>query len=268
MSEQDRGGAGVLFPFVWAASSALSIPQAINDIPNIPTLAGWALQQAAQGNWGNAFEAGIDALGALDMLDGLLEVAKASGRIRPGGPQPANKTANPPNWPVKDLDRNDPRVVLQSEPHACAAASTEMVARAHGVEDIVNQPSILADVRESMKDPLLGDTKGITADELTDAANSLEQRAGFPANDGKSWVCDGRLLDNLQDEVDRISADGPWTADIKYTAPSGRDTWHQVTVLGLDAAGDIEILDPAGYSYKMTLADFENWWYDTYITRR
>jgi hypothetical protein len=260
------------FPFVLAASGAIFLPQAINDIPNIPSLFARAYSEADQANWGRAFEAAGDALGALGILGELSAGAEAlsvesnvSNARGPGGPRTTRYNASdpsPPAWPVKNLRYNDPRIVTQSAPTSCNAAATEMAAQAAGVDGVVNESSILREIRETTGNPRIALGRGgIDNAEIVEAANALEHNASIM--DGQSWMTDARQLDNLEDEINRIGTNGPWVAEMKYNGAH-----HSVTVVGMDAVGDVMVLDPAGYAYEMTLADFEAAWYDQFISRR
>lgn len=71
--------AAITFPFIMAMSGAVFLPQAINDIPNIPTLLATALTEWDNGNWGDALEAAGDGLGALGMAG---ELAEGLGALR------------------------------------------------------------------------------------------------------------------------------------------------------------------------------------------
>jgi hypothetical protein len=269
---KSRGAeAALTFPFVLAMSGAVFLPQAINDIPNIPSLLATALTEWDNGNWGKAAEAGGDALGAAGMLGEFVAGADAlsieggvSNARGPGGPRTTRYDPNnlsPPAWPFKNL-RNDPRIVTQSAPSSCNAACAEMVARAAGVDEAVNESSVLTYLREESGNPRIGAAEGgIDRQEIVDAANALEQDAGTAG--GQSWKGDDRLLANLLDEVNRVSANGPWSAEMETEA-----TYHSVTVLGIDAAGDVMVLDPAGYAYEMNLDDFDVAWNGRFIFRK
>ncbi len=79
---KSSGAEAVLtFPFVLAMSGAVFLPQAVNDIPNIPTLLATALTEMDNGNWGKGLEAAGDGLAAAGMLG---ELAGGVGALRAG----------------------------------------------------------------------------------------------------------------------------------------------------------------------------------------
>ncbi|MFS8068302.1 MAG: hypothetical protein ACMG6S_18250, partial [Byssovorax sp.] len=270
---KSSGAEAVLtFPFVLAMSGAVFLPQAVNDIPNIPTLLATALTEWDHGNWGKAAEAAGDGLAAAGMLGEFVAGAEAlslegaASNVRgPSGPRTTRYDANnpsPPAWPVKNL-RNDPRVVIQSAPSSCNAAAAEMVAGAAEMDHVVNEASLLSEVREMTGNPRIAlGQGGIDSAEVVAAANTLEAEAGTAG--GQSWAVDTRQLADLQAEIDRIGANGPWVAEIEWTG----NVYHSVTVVGRGAVGDVIVLDPAGYAYEMTLANFEEGWNGTFISRR
>jgi len=260
--------AGVSLPFAVAATGALNLGIMVNDVLNIPTLGYFAWDKLREGKQGAALEALLAVAGALGVVGELWAGAKvlsaASNARGPGGPRTTKYANNypPPAWPVKNLRYGDPRLVTQSAPSSCNAAATQMVAKAAGVDNVVNESSLVSEVREATGNPriALGDG-GIDSREIVEAANALEAEAGTAG--GQSWITDARQLESLKDEIDRIGANGPWVAEMK-----GNGTYHSVTVFGMDAVGDVVVFDPAGYAYEMTLADFEAMWYDQFITRR
>ena len=71
--------AAITFLFVMAMSGALSLPQFANDIPNIPTLLGTAMNEADEGEWLKAFQTVGDLVGALGFLGELAGGAEALG---------------------------------------------------------------------------------------------------------------------------------------------------------------------------------------------
>lgn len=82
---KSRGAEAVVtFPFVLAMSGAVFLPQAVNDIPNIPTLLATALTEIDYGNWGKALEAGGDALGAAGIAGELVEGVEALSSVESG----------------------------------------------------------------------------------------------------------------------------------------------------------------------------------------
>ncbi|MFO0759487.1 MAG: zincin-like metallopeptidase toxin domain-containing protein [Byssovorax sp.] len=71
----------ITYPFVMAMSGALFLPQAINDIPNIPSLLAAAMVETDHGNYGKALEAGGDAVSALGIAGEIAEGFGALGAV-------------------------------------------------------------------------------------------------------------------------------------------------------------------------------------------
>jgi hypothetical protein len=277
---KSSGAEAVLtFPFVLAMSGAIFLPQAVNDIPNIPTLLMTSLNDLAYGDYAKSLEAGGDALGAIGMAGELVEGVAAlrsaeeavttfdagvSKPSRPGGVRPTVYNSNlfgRPSWSVKNL-RPHPDVVVQSAQSSCNAAGAQMVAKAAGIDKFVNESAILSYLRTSRNEPRIATgLGGIDSREVVEAANFLDPGAGSSGE--LSWATDARLPGNILNEIDRIGANGPWVAEIETT-----EAYHSVTVLGIDSFGDVSVLDPAGYAYEMTVAEFENVWNGSYIARR
>jgi hypothetical protein len=268
----------------------------VNDIPNIPSLAAFAIGKADEAEWGAAFEAFGDAASALGIAGEFMAGAEAlssannmspvdavqSGPrvdVAQSGPRAATRTGRdwgPPAWPVKNLRHGDPRVVIQTWKNSCAAASCEMVARIAGVDEVVNEASLLTEIAEmnnnaevALRDTEVGIHRGLFSVDVEAAANSLEVESAIA--DGKRWVYDVAEPANAADvgrTVDQVAADGPFIANTSYKDASGAVTQHAVVVLGRDAAGDIMVLDPAGYAYEMAPAEFFDAWNFYYINRK
>ncbi len=263
--------AALTLPFVLAMSGALALPQAFNDIPNIPTLILHGLVEADMGHPLDALEAlgdGFFALGILgEAAQGVRALSEAAGAVDnvhgPGGVRPKKYNPDlfgPPKWEVKNL-RPHGDVVVQSAKTSCNAASAEMVARLSGVDEAVTEEAILSYLREKYDNPriALGDG-GIDGVEVAEAANHLDPAAG--SEEGLTWVSRSAVSKGIA-EINRIGANGPWVAEIQTS-----DVWHAVTVVGRDGIGDLVILDPAGYRYEMTVAEFTRVWNGDFLARQ
>jgi hypothetical protein len=216
---------------------------------------------------------------------GLLRSQLRSGSVRPGRAGGGLRPDAPP-WPVNNLKLGG--VVEQISRWSCVEAGGEMIVEGTPAEGLITQSSLLDEIRAHLGNDSIGATVGTLLDDFVTVANGMEPGI---EGDGKSWVAGERWKEDLRGEIESISTNGPWMAefiavvseDVANTVLSAdavieavNDSTlkaknvvdHAVVVDGLSEAGEILIRDPAGYTYTMALAVFDQLWSGLYVMRR
>jgi hypothetical protein len=251
----------IMFPFVLAMSGAVFLPQAVNDIPNIPTLLATALTEWDNGNPGKALEAAGDGLGAVGMLGELAAGAEAFSdvsQVTSNGSQATETWAGvykDPWNPINEVTGSS-RIAAQA-PAECGLVCGETMMRGSGVtaEDLLTE---------------LGDlwgSDGVRPDELETAMNALDPKFVLDPTIEKPYYFDASTIEEVTAaDIQNLHESGDWIAGIKGTNGS---PGHAVMVEGLSPSGNVLILDPIGArEYEVTLEEFSAAWTRSGIFRR